>query len=198
MSRHLPSWGIYYIILILTRRLIVLASIFSKLLGEGEEVGCRWPPGPRRPNWIVLQTFGAECDCCDVMWKQFVNWRYIILYLFRIPFSTIQNCGPTGRTINPLQERPCLIIKKQNYPRTGAHHSLRSASLWRSAIKLIRSSSTNKPTPYTPWSLTETTVRRHWVVTPGRSWLANRHRCRDIVTGKGSIVSGSEALTIWE
>ena len=198
MSRHLPGWGIYYIILILTRCLIVLALIFSRLLGEGEEVGCSWPPGPRRPNWIVLQTFGAECDCCDVMWKQFVNWRYIILYLFRIPFITIQNCGPTRRTIIPLRERPCLIIKKQNYPPTGAHHSLRSASLWRSAIKLIRSSSTNKPTPYTPWSLTETTVRRHWVVTPGRSWLANRHRCRDIVTGKGSIVSGSEALAIWE
>ena len=122
------------------------------------------------------------------MWKQFVNWRYIILYPFRIPFITIQNCGPTRRTIIPLRERPCLIIKKQNYPPTGAHHSLRSASLWRSAIKLIRSSSTNKPTPYTPWSLTETTVRRHWVVTPRRGWLANRHRCREIVTGKVSIL----------
>ena len=169
--------------------LIVLAKIFSKPLGEGEEVGCSCPPGPRKSNWIVLQPFAVECDCCDVMWKQFVNWRYIILYLFRIPFITIQNCGPTRRTIIPLRERPCLIIKKQNYPPTGAHHSLRSASLWRSTIKLIRSSSTNKPTPYTPWSLTETTVRRHSVVTPGRSWLANRDRCRKIVTGKGSILT---------
>ena len=40
MSRHLPGWGTYYIILILTRRLIVLALIFLKLLGEGKEVGC--------------------------------------------------------------------------------------------------------------------------------------------------------------
>ena len=33
-------------------------------------------PEPRRPNWIVLPTFGAECDQDD-MWKQSVNWRYI-------------------------------------------------------------------------------------------------------------------------
>ena len=33
-------------------------------------------PEPRRPNWIVLPTFGGECDQGD-MWKRSVNWRYI-------------------------------------------------------------------------------------------------------------------------
>ena len=122
------------------------------------------------------------------MWKQFINWRYIVLYLFRIPFITFQNCGPTGRTIIPLRERPRLIIKKQNYPPTGAHHFLRSASLWRSTAKLNRSSSTDRQTPCTPWSLTENIVRPHWAVTRGKSWLAYRLRCRTIVTERVSIL----------
>ena len=36
----------------------------------------------------------------------------------------------------------------------------------------------------------------HWVVTPGRSWLANRHRYREIVTGELSIVNLSSKARI--
>ena len=184
------SWSIYYIIFILTRVWLSSPIDFSKLLGEGEEVRSSCPPAPRRPNWIVLQTFGAECGRHNAMWKPFVNWRYIIVYLFSKRFSTMPNCGPTRRTMILLRGRPYLIIiiKRQNYPPTGAHHLLRSASLWGSTAKLIRSSSTNTPTPCTPWSLTENIVRRHWVVTPGRSWLAKRLRYSHIVTERGSIV----------
>ena len=35
MSRHLPGWGIYYIILILTKRLIVLAGQLGLILIRG-------------------------------------------------------------------------------------------------------------------------------------------------------------------
>ena len=148
-------------------------------------------PKPRRASWIVLPTFGVECDQDD-MWKWSVNLRYMTIifffYLFREPFTTIPHCGPTRGTIILLQGIPCLIIKRQNYPPTGAHHFLRSASLWISAAKLNRSSSTNTQTPCTPWSLTENTVRLHWVVTPGRGWLANRLRCRQIVIKRVSIL----------
>ena len=151
-------------------------------------------PEPRRPNWIVqvLPNFGAECDKDD-MWKRSVNWLYIydhhfLLYLFREPFTTIPDCGPIRESIILLQGISCLIIKRQNYPPTGAHHFLRSASLWRSAAKLNRLSSTETQTPCTPWSLTENTVRLHWVVTPGRGWLANRLRCRRIVIERVSIL----------
>ena len=60
----------------------------------------------------------------------------------------------------------------------------RSASLWRSVMKLIRSPSTNTPT-LSIYSLIADgvhTARRHWVVIRGKSWLSNRHRCRQIVT----------------
>ena len=153
-------------------------------------------PKPRRPNWIVLPTFGVECDQDD-MWKWSVNLRYMTIifffYLFREPFTTIPHCGPTRGTMIPLQGIPCLIIKRQNYPPTGAHHFLRSASLWRSAAKLNRSSSTDRQTPCTPWSLTENIVRPHWVVTRGKSWLAYRLRCRKIVTERVSILWHQQA-----
>ena len=148
-------------------------------------------PKPRRQSWIVLPTFGVECDQDD-MWKWSVNLRYMTIifffYLFREPFTTIPHCGPTRGTIILLQGIPCLIIKRQNYPPTGAHHFLRSVSLWRSTAKLNRSSSTDRQTPCTPWSLTENIVRPHWVVTRGKSWLANRLRCRKIVTERVSIL----------
>ena len=82
------------------------------------------------------------------------------------------------------QERPCLTIKRPNCLPTGTYPSPRSASLWRSVMKLIRLSSKNIPTP-TIYSLIADgvhTVRRHWVVIRGKSWLSNRHRCRQIVT----------------
>lgn len=60
----------------------------------------------------------------------------------------------------------------------------RSASLWRSVMKLIRSPSTNTPTPSIYSLITDGvhTARRHWVVIRGKSWLSYRHRCRQIVT----------------
>ena len=82
------------------------------------------------------------------------------------------------------QERPCLTIKRPNCLPTGTYPSPRSASLWGSVMKLIRLSSKNIPTP-TIYSLIADgvhTARRHWVVIRGKSWLSNRHRCRQIVT----------------
>ena len=47
MSRHLPGWGIYYIILILTRRLIVLAynRYSQNYLGRGSRLDVVDPQG---------------------------------------------------------------------------------------------------------------------------------------------------------
>ena len=51
-------------------------------------------------------------------------------------------------------------------------------------MKLIRSPSTNTPTPSIYSLITDGvhTARRHWVVIRGKSWLSNGHRCRQIVT----------------
>ena len=147
---------------------------------------CRWgggwmygPPGHNL-------TATMSCENCLLIDDVLLSF----LYSFRTPFITIPNCGPTRRNSIVWEGRHCLIITRQNYPPTGAHPSLRFASQWRLATsKLIRSSSTKPPIHCTPWSLTElkNVSRRTWVVTPGRSWLAIRHRYREIVTGKVSI-----------
>ena len=82
------------------------------------------------------------------------------------------------------QERPCLTIKRPNCLPTGTYPPPRSASLWISVMKLIRSPSRNTPTPsiYSLIADGVHTARRHWVVIRGKSWLSNRHRCRQIVT----------------
>ena len=77
------------------------------------------------------------------------------------------------------QERPCLTIFRiaflleltilQDLPR----HEDRSRSVF---------------DRHTPWLLTEYTALRHCVVTSGKSWLVNRHRCRQIVTRKVSVL----------
>ena len=85
---------------------------------------CRWgggwmygPPGHNL-------TATMSCENCLLIDDVLLSF----LYSFRTPFITIPNCGPTRRNSIVWEGRHCLIITRQNYPPTGAHHSLRFAS----------------------------------------------------------------------
>ena len=70
-------------------------------------------------------TATMSCENCLLIEDVLLSF----LYSFSAPFITIPNCGPTRTNSIAREGRPCLIIKRQNYPPTGAHHSLRFASL---------------------------------------------------------------------
>ena len=169
------SFGIYYI------TFFGFDCFSLNILKTTCRWGGGWMYGPPGHNLTATMS----CENCLLIDDVLLSF----LYSFRTPFITIPNCGPTRTNSIVREGRHCLIIKRQNYPPTGAHHSLRFASLWRSSAKLNRSSSTKPPVHCTPWSLTELEKisRITWVVKPGRIWLAKGLRCRNVVAGKVSI-----------
>ena len=106
---------------------------------------------------------------------------------FRKLSITALGFGVTRIPITFQEGRPGLTVKRLNSQPTGAHHSPRSAWVWRSASRSSSLLSTKRQPLCIPWSQTGSIAPRHWVVTRGRSWLALRLPCRPIATRRGSM-----------
>ena len=107
---------------------------------------------------------------------------------FRKPSITALGFGVTRIPITFQEGRPGLTIKRLNCHPTGAHHSPRSAWVWKSASRSSSLLSTRRPLLCIHWSQTGSTALRRWVVTRGRSWLALRPLYKLTVTKKGSML----------
>ena len=106
---------------------------------------------------------------------------------FRKLSITALGFGVTRIPITFQEGRPGLTVKRLNSQPTGAHHSPRSAWVWRSASRSSSLLSTRRPLLCIPWSQTGSIAPRHWVVTRGRSWLVLRLPCRLGATRRGSM-----------
>ena len=109
-------------------------------------------------------------------------------FCYRPLFTIMHITGVIIKDTTSPEERLGSTSRKQSYPLTGTHPSLRSASVWRSTNSSGSLSSTRRLTLCTHWSLMGNTAPPHWVVTSGKSWLARKAHYSTTATKKGSML----------
>ena len=124
--------------------------------------------------WTILSSFIS------------IYWKFRLFPVSELSI-TIPIIGETRENTIFLEERQGLTQWRPSYQPTGAHHSPRSVSVWRSTNSSDSLLLIWKPTLCTHWSLTENTARQFWVVRHGGLWLVQRPPRRSTVTERGSI-----------
>ena len=106
-------------------------------------------------------------------------------FCYRPLFTIMHITGVIIKDTTSPGERLGSTSRKQSYPPTGTHPSLRSASVWRSTNSSGSLSSTRRLTLCTHWSLMGNTAPPHWVVTSGKSWLVRKDHYSTTAKKKG-------------
>ena len=134
---------------------------------------------------LEQQELSVMCDWSFIFFC-LLNNNFILFPVSELSI-TIPIIGETRKNTIFLEERQGLTQWRPSYQPTGAHHSPRSVSVWRSTNSSDSLLLIWKPTLCTHWSLTDNTARQFWVVTHGGLWLVQRPPRRSTVTERGSI-----------
>ena len=133
--------------------------------------------------WTSFRNIWLHCRC--IFWVCLIyirnKWTHVLHFWFKQPFDMMSFTGVIIETTAILGEKLGLTNRKQSYPPTGTHLSLRSVSVWRSNSSSGSLSSTSRPALCTHWSQR---------ITPPP--------CSSNVTGNGSMlfVSGASSARI--
>ena len=100
-------------------------------------------------------------------------------------FTTMLPFGATTKLLTLTEVRLGSTQMRPNFPPTGTHPSLRSASVWWLTARRNLLQSAGTPAPCILWSLMDNTATLHWVVTRGSRWLVLRPPCNTTVIRRG-------------